>query len=119
MDKSSKDDRRFDRATVIFVATIEHDDNSIPVKVSNVSARGALLVGKGFPPEGARVVFRRNDLAVESRISWADRNLAGIEFCEVRPIAELLRHVPKLRETVRPYFRRPGLRTDRNTTNEN
>ena len=119
MDESSNDDRRFGRATVIFVATIEHGDNSIPVKVSNVSASGALVVGDGFPPEGARVVFRRNDLAVECRISWSQGKIAGIEFCEVLPIAELLRHVPKVRETIQPYFRRPGLRTHRSTTNEN
>ena len=119
MGNSSKDDRRFDRATVIFVATIEHDNSSIPVKVSNVSARGALVVGRGLPPEGAHVVFRRNELAVDARISWADGHLAGVEFCKLLAVEELLRHVPKVRETFQPHFRRPGLRDHRDTTNEN
>lgn len=119
MGNSSEDDRRFDRATVIFVAMIEHDDCTIPVKVSNVSASGALVVGGGLPPQGARIIFRRNEVAVEARISWTDGHLAGVEFCEVLPVEELLRHVPKLRETFQPHFRRPGLRDHRNTTNEN
>lgn len=119
MGNSSNEGRRFDRSTVMFVATIEHDDGSIPVKVSNVSPSGALVVGKGLPPEGTRVVFRRNELTVDSRVSWADGNLAGIEFCEPMELAELLRHVPKVREIVQPYFRRPGLRGDWKLTNEN
>lgn len=119
MGNSSKDDRRFDRATVIFMATIEHNDSSIPVKVSNVSPSGALVVGGGLPPEGTHVVFRRNETAVDSRISWADGDLAGVEFCELLAVEELLRHVPKVRETFHPHFRRPGLKDHRNSTNEN
>lgn len=119
MGNSSEDDRRFDRATVIFVATIEHDDCTIPVKVSNVSASGALVAGRGLPPQGARIIFRRNEVAVEGRISWADGHLAGVEFSEVLVVEELLRHVPKVRQTFQPHFRRPGLRDHGNSTNEN
>lgn len=119
MVKSPKEGRRFDRASVIFVATIEHGESSIPVKVSNVSPSGALVLGEGLPPEGARVVFRRHEVAVDSRISWADGHFAGVEFCELLPLAELIRHLPKVRETVQPNFRRPGLKGDPNTPNEN
>ena len=102
--------RRARRATVILTAEIEHEGQSIPVTLSNLSPGGALIVGELIPAEGSRVVFRRNDICVASRVAWVEAGHAGLEFDEPLQFEDLLRHVPQPHTVVRQQFRRPRLK---------
>lgn len=91
---------------------IEHEGRSIPVRVGNISATGALIVGNFLPAEGSCVIFRRNELAIESRVAWVDSGNAGLEFDHPLQIEDLLRHVPQPRVVHPPRYRRPGFKHD-------
>jgi hypothetical protein len=111
MAEASNEARRASRAKVILEAAIEHEGCSIPVKVSNVSASGALVIGDCLPGEGSEVVFRRHELAIAGRIAWVDSNHAGLEFDATLQVGDLLRHVQQLRLVSQPSYRRPGLKS--------
>ena len=89
---------------------LEQDGSSFAVKVSNVSEKGALVIGESMPAAGSPVVFRRDQLAIASRVAWIDRNHAGIEFDEALPLEELLRHVRAPQPVPQLRYRRPGLK---------
>jgi hypothetical protein len=52
----------------------------LPVRVRNLSPRGALLDGGSLPPPGASVRLIRGDLSVEGEIAWQVHGQAGIRF---------------------------------------
>ena len=119
MDESSiTQNRRSRRANVLLAASIETAGTTFPVKLRNLSAEGALVEGDGLPVEGAQVLFRRKELAVESRIAWVHDNQAGIAFGRPLDANEVLRHVPSPRPRVLPDFRRPGLAARKLTPEE-
>ena len=110
MDESSiNQNRRLRRSNVLLAASIEVSGASFPVKLRNLSTEGALIEGEGLPVEGSEVLFRRNDLSVNSRVAWVHGRHAGVAFC--RPIAqeEVLRNVPKPRYREPVNYRRPAL----------
>ena len=107
------DERRSPRANVLLIAAVECDGIRIPIRVSNLSAHGVLVIGKGLPCADARVIFRCNGLAVESWVAWTEAPHAGIQFNEPIQPEELLRSRPVLsaavvRDTRELDFRRPG-----------
>ena len=55
---------------------------SIPVIVSDVSARGARLSGDGLPEQDARISLRADELVIEARVAWSIGIVCGIEFRE-------------------------------------
>jgi hypothetical protein len=79
------------------------------VKLRNLSAEGALVEGDKLPIEGSQVIFRRNDLEVESRIAWLSGKHAGVAFGCPLKAEDVLRNVPKPRPRIKREFRRPGL----------
>ena len=110
MDESfQKQNRRSRRSNVLLAATIEAFGKVIPVKLRNLSTEGALIEGKNLPLDGAKVVFKRNELAVESQIAWVSGDQAGVAF--TRPIAceDVLRNIPAPRHLAPVKFGRPGL----------
>ena len=119
MDESSiNHNRRSRRSNVLLAATIEAPGATLPVKLRNLSTEGALIEGSGLPIEGTEVLFRRNELAVRSRIAWVHDSHAGIAF--TRPIqpADVLRNIPAPRDRVQLDFRRPPLATRELTPEE-
>ena len=87
----------------------------IPVRVSNLSAHGALVIGEAIPSAESRVVFRCNGLAVEGLVAWAKDPLAGIQFDELIQPGQLLRSgslhsQAVVRDTRQLDLRRPGFR---------
>ena len=110
MDESSPtQNRKTRRSNVLMAASLELSGTSLPVKLRNLSAEGALVVGDKLPVEGASVLFRKGDLSMPGNIAWVKGRQAGVNFAEKLNPDQLLRHVPAPRPRVSPSFRRPGL----------
>lgn len=117
------DNRRSPRANVLLVGEIESGKARIPVRVSNLSPNGALVIARAIPNADARVVFHCNGLAVHGWVAWAKSPQAGIQFDELIQPEELLRtrsfHPPTVtRDTRQLDFRRPGFRGNQLTQEE-
>lgn len=111
MDQSSaSQNRKTRRSNVLMSASLELSGVSLPVKLRNLSADGALVEGDKLPVEGASVLFRKGDLSVAGQVAWANGRQAGIAFAKSLNPDQLMRHVPTPRPRVAPSFRRPGLK---------
>lgn len=51
-----------------------------PVRLRNLSSRGALIEGAGLPVAGIRVRVLRGELSAEGEIAWQEQGLAGLRF---------------------------------------
>jgi len=112
MDQSSNtQNRKTRRSNVLMAASLELSGTSLPVKLRNLSAEGALVEGDKLPVEGAAIVFRKGDLSVPGKVAWAKTRSAGISFSRKLDPEQVLRHVPAPRPRVKPDFRRPGLKS--------
>ena len=110
MDESSKSqNRKTRRSNVLMAASLELSGTSLPVKLRNLSAEGALVEGDKLPVEGASIQFRKGDLGMPGVVAWVKGRQAGINFAQKLNPEQLLRHVPAPRARVAPQFRRPGL----------
>ncbi len=113
MDSSTAaQNRKSKRASVFLSATLEVRGQSMPVKLRNLSADGALVEAQTLPIEGTEVHFRRNELEVYGRVVWVNNRHAGIAFDQKLAPEQVLRHVPSPAPRMRPEFRRPGLHRD-------
>lgn len=90
-------------------AALELSGTSLPVKLRNLSADGALVEGDKLPVEGAEVVFRRQELTAAAKVVWVGGGRCGVSFKEPLAPETVLRHIPTPRPRVLPEFRRPGL----------
>ena len=71
MDQSSNpQNRKSRRSNVLMSASLELSGTSLPVKLRNLSADGALVEGDKLPVEGASILFRKGDLSVPGRVAW-------------------------------------------------
>ena len=111
MDQSNSQNRKTRRSNVLMTASLELSGISLPVKLRNLSADGALVEGDSLPVEGASILFRKGDLSVMGRVAWAKTRHAGISFERRLAPEQVLRHVPTPRPRVKPDFRRPGLKS--------
>ena len=112
MDQSnSPQNRKTRRSNVLMSASLELSGTSLPVKLRNLSADGALVEADSLPVEGASILFRRGDLCVQGRVAWVKTRHAGISFANKLDPEQVLRHVPAPRPRVNADFRRPGLKT--------
>ena len=112
MDESSPtQNRKSRRSNVLMSASLELSGTSLPVKLRNLSAEGALVEGERLPVEGASILFRKGDLGVAGTVAWVKGSQAGVNFGQKLNPEQLLRHVPVPRPRVASSFRRPGLKT--------
>jgi hypothetical protein len=110
MDESSPtQNRKTRRSNVLMSASLELSGTSVPVKLRNLSAEGALVEGDKLPVEGASLLFRKGDLSMPGQVAWVKGRQAGVRFAQELNPEQLLRHVPVPRARVTPTFRRPGL----------
>ena len=111
MDESSPtQNRKSRRSNVLMTASLELSGTSVPVKLRNLSADGALVEGDKLPVEGASVLFRKGDLSMAGIVAWTNGRQAGVSFARNLNPEQLMRHVPVPRPRVAPSFRRPGLK---------
>ena len=118
MDESSpSQNRKSRRSNVLMAASLELSGTSLPVKLRNLSADGALVEGDKLPIEGASVLFRKGDFSMPGNVAWVKGRQAGVNFAQKLNPEQLLRHVPVPKARVTPSFRRPGLKkfTDSDT----
>ena len=110
MDETSQSqNRKSRRSNVLMTASLELSGTSVPVKLRNLSADGALVQGDKLPVEGSSLLFRKGDLSMAGQVAWVKGRQAGISFEHKLNPDQLLRHVPSPRPRVAPNFRRPGL----------
>lgn len=111
MDQSnSPQNRKTRRSNVLMSASLELSGTSLPVKLRNLSADGALVEGDKLPVEGASLQFRKGDLSIPGQLAWVKGRQAGVAFAYNLKPEQLLRHIPAPRPRVTPDFRRPGLK---------
>jgi len=111
MDQSNNpQNRKARRSNVLMSASLELSGTSLPVKLRNLSAEGALVEGDKLPVEGASIQFRKGDLSVAGSVAWVNGRQAGVAFARDLKPEQLLRHIPAPRPRVTPEFKRPGLK---------
>ena len=101
--------RRSRRSPVLLAAMIEIAGRAIPVKLRNLSEKGALVEGDRLPLEGSTTFFQRNELNLKGRVVWVHGRYAGVAFDEPLRPEEVLRHVPTPKPRAQLDFKRPGL----------
>ena len=112
MDQSNNaQNRKNRRSNVLMSASLELSGASLPVKLRNLSAEGALVEGDKLPVEGAALLFRKGDLGIAGTVAWVKGRQAGVSFGQKLNPEQLLRHIPAPRPRVSQDFRRPGLKS--------
>ena len=107
----------------MLMAMIEHGRARIPVRASNLSAHGALVMGDGLPPAETQVTFRCSGASVQSWVAWSGEGRAGIQFGTPIEPGELTQKEPvrrmEISKDIRGLdFRRPGFKRYRMTDEE-
>jgi PilZ domain-containing protein len=74
------DNRSQGRSNVFLSAAVVAGASPVPVRVRNLSSRGALLDGGSLPAAGSTVRLVRGTLSAEGRIAWQSNGQAGIRF---------------------------------------
>ena len=117
-ETSNSQNRRSRRSNLLMSASIEISGVSLPVKLRNLSAEGALIEADKLPVEGAKLLFRKAEISIEGRLAWVEGKRAGVEFVTALCPETVLRNVPMPRARVQLDFRRPGIGTKRLTFGE-
>ncbi|MEO8454743.1 MAG: PilZ domain-containing protein [Sphingomicrobium sp.] len=78
--KSKTDNRSAGRSNVFLTATLDTGDGSIPVRIRNLSAKGALIDGPALPSAGASVRLLRGRLSAAGELAWEAAGQAGVTF---------------------------------------
>jgi hypothetical protein len=87
--------RRSPRRRVLLAATLETAVGIHDVKLRNISSTGALLDCAAPPATGARVTFRRANMAIAAQVMWASAGACGIHFDSPIKETELLIQIGK------------------------
>ena len=76
----SEEPRLDPRSHVFLMAALYVGSTSLPVRVRNISAHGALLEGSNLPKEQRIVSLKRGSLASAGQIAWSTGQQCGIRF---------------------------------------
>ena len=79
------------RANVFLSAAIVVGASSVPVRVRNLSTRGAFVDGNSLPSAGASFRLVRGQLSADGEVAWAAHGHAG-PLCPAKTGALSLRH---------------------------
>ena len=74
------DNRAEGRSNVFLTAMLDTGDSSIPVRIRNLSSRGALIDGPALPSVGTSVRLLRGRLAATGELAWKGTGQAGVNF---------------------------------------
>jgi hypothetical protein len=74
------DNRSQLRSNVFLAASLVAGAVPLPVRVRNLSGRGALVDGGSLPPAGARVRLLRGELSADGQVAWSGQGHAGVRF---------------------------------------
>ena len=84
------DPRAEPRTNLFLAAVIRRAGLSLPVKVRNMSASGALIEGTDLPEEGAEVKLVRGSLAVCATVAWSSNGRCGVRFSTLACVRDWL-----------------------------
>jgi hypothetical protein len=84
--ESDENKRGSPRTNLLLAATLEAGRSSAPVRVRNLSERGALVEGDCLPSSGTAIVLKRGDLEVSGRVAWSAGNRCGLQFDDSVPV---------------------------------
>jgi hypothetical protein len=84
------DERSEGRNNIFLVAAIYGPEAAGPVRVRNMSPRGALIEGSALPSEGSAVRLSRGSLSVAGCIAWQSAGRAGVRFDTTIAVADWL-----------------------------
>jgi len=76
----TEEQRSRGRSNVFLTATLDCGSRTTPVRIRNVSARGALVDGVGLPAAGSRVTLLRGRLSAVGEIAWESDDQGGLKF---------------------------------------
>jgi hypothetical protein len=76
----AEENRSKGRSNVFLTATLDCGGRTMPVRIRNLSARGALVDGNALPPAGTRVRLLRGRLAALGEIAWETNVQGGLKF---------------------------------------
>jgi hypothetical protein len=81
MDTPPATDHRVETRSNLFVmAALYTGAGSMPVRIRNMSASGALVEAADLPAVGTHVRLSRGSISVTGEIIWADKQKAGMHF---------------------------------------
>lgn len=68
------------RSNVFLTATLDTGGAATPVRIRNLSSKGALVEAASLPPVGSRLRLLRGELQVNGEVAWAGAGQGGITF---------------------------------------
>jgi hypothetical protein len=68
------------RSNVFITATLDCGAGLLPVRIRNISPKGALIDGSSLPAVGTRVRLQRGRLAEAGELAWAGKGQCGVTF---------------------------------------
>ncbi len=77
-----KDPRAFPRSTTFLTATMQVKGKACPVKVKNLSPRGAMIEAPDIPEVGCTITVTRGELGAAAEVVWTEANHFGVRFTE-------------------------------------
>lgn len=87
------DNRSDQRSNVYLAAVVDTGVARTPVKLRNLSPRGALIECKFPPPVGTTVRLVRAELEVSGLVAWVGQSQAGVTFDDVIVVAPWIRRI--------------------------
>lgn len=90
MYKERADTQRDARTNMFVMATVYAGTESAPVKIRNMSTRGALIEGGVIPAPASKVSLRRGALSIAGEIVWRNGSRAGLKFSSIASVAHWL-----------------------------
>jgi len=70
------------------MAVLCNGSATVPVRVRNISAHGALLEGDNLPPEHKTISLKRGSLASAGHVAWSSARQCGIRFSGTIDVAQ-------------------------------
>jgi hypothetical protein len=95
---------------VLLSAVVRNAFGEHPVKIREVSPKGAVIQGAASPPTGSRVLLIRGAIAVMGTVVWAKAGRYCLEFQDIIGHEQLLIAIPtadKLAQPLKPLFPLP------------
>jgi hypothetical protein len=104
------DRRRTDRSKVMLVAGLERGGAEQKLRIADLSADGALVLGCPGP-RGTVVRLRRGSIELTARVAWSGQQKSGLSFDQPADVSAMLRPISQPRHRYPRSSRRPGLKS--------
>lgn len=79
-DPSAAFPGRAPRKNLLLTATIRSQGVTAPVRIRNLSEKGAMVDGHALPEAGALVVLQRLEVEMRGAVAWRSQGRCGIQF---------------------------------------